>query len=146
LHRCGEQAIGLAQPRAIERIAHRAGVSEIRLPAAQGEIVRKGAPRVGVEAVVHRREHPLGDVEQFPAVVVGERDVMRDARTKTRIALEEHFHARRVTGENHDQIVTLVFHCLEQDLDRLLTVVAFVFRAIQVIRFVDEKHTAHRAL
>jgi len=37
-------------------------------------------------------------------------------------------------------------HELQQDLDRLLAVVALVLRPVQVVRLVDEQHPAHRAL
>ena len=43
-------------------------------------------------------------------------------------------------------IVALVLHHLEKDLDRLLAVVALVFRTVEVIGLVDEQHAAHGAL
>src|SRR5512140_189730 len=51
----GEQAIGLAQARAVERVADRAGVGEVRLLHAQRDVLAQRLQAVGVEAVVHLR-------------------------------------------------------------------------------------------
>jgi hypothetical protein len=40
----------------------------------------------------------------------------------------------------------MVLHLLQQDLDRLLAVVALVLGSVQVVSLVDEQHSAHRAL
>mgnify|MGYP003693662831 CR=1 FL=1 len=69
-----------------------------------------------------------------------------DARAEAGIAREELVHAVAVAGEDHHQILALRFHHLQQDLDRLLAVVAFVVRPVQVIGLVDEQHAAHRLL
>jgi hypothetical protein len=45
--------------------------------------------------------------------------------------------------KDHDEVVALVLHHLQQDLDRLLAVVAFVLRPVEVVRLVDEQHAAH---
>ena len=71
---------------------------------------------------------------------------MRDARTDPRVRLEERLHAVAIAREDHDEVVAVVLHHLQQDLDRLLAVVALVLRSIEVIRLVDEQHAAHRAL
>ncbi len=55
-------------------------------------------------------------------------------------------HAVGVAGENHDQIVTIVLHHLEQDLDRLLPVVPLVLRSVQVVGLIDEQDAAHGPL
>ena len=81
------------------------------------------------ELVVQRRQHLLADREQFVVGIVGEVDVMRDARAEAGIGLEELVHPVGVAGENHDEVVALVLHHLQQDLDRLLPVVALVLLA-----------------
>jgi hypothetical protein len=53
---------------------------------------------------------------------------------------------RLVAGEDHHQVVALVLHHLQQDLDRLLAVVALVLGPVEVIGLVDEQHAAHRLL
>ena len=107
---------------------------------------RKRRKRLVVEAVVLPAEHQRGDLDQLGVVVVGEIDVVRDARREARIAAEEGVHPVLVAGENDDQVVALVLHHLQQDLDHLLPVVAFVLGPVEVIRLVDEQHAAHRAL
>jgi hypothetical protein len=64
--------------------------------------------------------------------VVGEVQVVRDARAHARVGLEEGVHAVLVAGQDHHQVVALVLHHLQQDLDRLLAVVALVLGAVQV--------------
>ena len=82
-----------------------------------------------------------------PSAVVGEVDVMGDARTDARDWLRKKVSMRSlVAGEDHHQVVALVLHHLQQDLDRLLAVVAFVLGAVQVVGLVDEQHAAHRLL
>ena len=86
------------------------------------------------------------DREQLVGAVVGKVDVVGDARRHAGIAGEERVHPVLVAGEDHDQVVALVLHHLQQDLDRLLAVVALVLGPVQVVRLVDEQHAAHRAL
>ena len=52
-------------------------------------------------------------------------------------------HAVGITGDNYDQIVALILHNLEQNFDRLLTVVALVLWPVEVIGLVDEQDTTH---
>ena len=63
-----------------------------------------------------------------------------------RIALEEGVHPIAVAGEDYHQVVAVVLHDLQEDLDRLLAIVALVLGAIEVIGFVDEEDAAHRPL
>jgi hypothetical protein len=42
------------------------------------------------------------------------------------LLLEEGVHPVLVAGQDHDEVVALVLHHLQQDLDRLLPVVALV--------------------
>ena len=65
---------------------------------------------------------------------------------KPGIGGEEVVHAVAVAGEDHDQVVALVLHHLQQDLDRFLAVVPLVLRPVQVIGLVDEQHAAHGPL
>ena len=74
------------------------------------------------------RQHPLGDREQLAVVIVGEVDVMGDARAEAGVGLEEPVHLVGVAGEDDDEVVAVVLHHLQQDLDRLLAVVALVLR------------------
>ena len=71
---------------------------------------------------------------------------MGDARAEARIALEEPFHAIAIAGEDDHEILALRFHHLQQDLDRLLSVVALVLGPVEIVSLVDEQHAAHRLL
>ena len=72
--------------------------------------------------------------------------MMRDPGPEARIAFKKRVHPVVIAGQDDDQIVTLVFHDLEKNLDRFLPVIAFIFRAIEIIRLIDEQHAAHRLL
>ncbi len=73
----------------------------------------------------------------------GKADVARHAGAKARIILKESRHSILITSENHDQIFALIFHGLQQHLNRFLTVVAFVLWPVEIIGLVDEEHAAH---
>src|ERR1700733_13541595 len=72
--------------------------------------------------------------------------VMRDARAKARIGLEKSVHAVLIARKNHSQVVALILHHLQQDLDCFLPVVLLILWAVQVVGLVNEEHAAHSAL
>jgi len=72
--------------------------------------------------------------------------VVRDPGAHAGIGLEERVHPVLVAGQDDHQVLALVLHDLEQDLDGLLPVVALVLRAVQVVGLVDEQHAAHGPL
>ena len=39
---------------------------------------------------------------------------------------------------DYDQIIALIFHYLEQNLNRLLPIIALIFRAVKIISLIDE--------
>ncbi len=84
----------------------------------------------------------MRDRHELVDVVVGEVDVVGDARAQTGIGAEEVVHAVLVAREDHDEVLALRLHHLQEDLDRLLPVVTFVFGAEQVVRLVDEEDAA----
>ena len=139
-----EEAVCLPQADPVQSIAHRTGVGEVRQAHAQRNVLGESLLALRAEAVVLLRQQQLGDREQFVCAVIGEIDVVRDARAHTRIAVEETVHLVLVAGEDHHQIVAIVLHHLQEDFDRFRAVVALVLRLVEVIRFVDEEHTAHR--
>ena len=59
---------------------------------------------------------------------------------------KEGLHAIAVARQDDDEVVALGLHDLQQDLDRLLAVVALVLGAVEVVRLVDEEHAAAGAL
>jgi hypothetical protein len=70
---------------------------------------------------------------------------MGDPRAHPRVGREERLHPVRVPRENDDQVVAVVLHVLQQDLDRLASVVPLVLRPVQVVGLVDEQHAAQGA-
>ena len=96
--------------------------------------------------VVLRRQHLVRDGQQILGFVIGEIEVMRDPRAQARIGPEKSVHPVLVAGQYHHQVVALVFHHLQQDLDRFLAVVALVLGPVEVVGLVDEEHPAHGPL
>ena len=69
--------------------------------------------------------------------------MVRHSRAKARIVLEESLHPFLIACQNNHQIFALLFHHLQQHLDRFLAVVALILRPIQVVGFINEEHAAH---
>ena len=69
--------------------------------------------------------------------------MVRDPGAHPRVGREEAVHPVLVAGEDDDELVPLVLHDLEQDVDDLLAVIARVLGPVQVVRLVDEQHPAH---
>jgi hypothetical protein len=130
----------------LQRVADAAGVREPGLLAAAGEVVAEGRLRRRGQPVARLGHHEIPDRGQLVEGVIGEIDVVRDPRAHARIGLEERVHPVLVPGQDDHQVLALVLHHLEQDLDGLLAVVALVFRPVQVVGLVDEQHAAHGAL
>src|SRR5258708_38191678 len=142
----GKQSARLAQSGTVERVAHAACVGEVRLADASGQILLERRARAGSETVVLPLEELIGDAQQLGGRVVREIQMVRDARTHPGIGAEEAVHAILVARQDYDQIVALVLHDLQQDLDGLLSVVALVLGPVEVVRLIDEEHAAHRPL
>jgi hypothetical protein len=71
---------------------------------------------------------------------------MSDARAHAGIGFEESVHAVLVTRQDDHELVAVVLHDLEQDIDAFLTVILGIGRTVQVIRLVDEQDAAHGAI
>ena len=100
--------------------------------------------RLRAQRVVERSEHLLADRLEIGVGVIGKFDVVGDARAEARIGMEETVHLVGVAGENNHEIVAIVLHHLQQNLDRLLPVVALVLLPIEIVGLVDEQYAAHR--
>ena len=145
----GKQAAGLAQPGAVQSVSHAARVGEMRLGHAQLQVLLKGGTgtlktvSAIVKAVVELDQHLVGDAQQFLGAVVRKVQVVGNAAAHAGVGRKKGVHAVFVAGQDHHQVVALVFHDLQQDLYGFLPVVALVFRPVQVIGLVDEQHAAH---
>ena len=136
----------MPQPGPLQCVADAAGVREPGLGPAPGEVLAEGRLRGRGQPVTRLGHHEGPDRRQLVQGVVGKVDVVRDPGAHAGIGLEERVHPVLVAGQDDDQVLALVLHDLEQDLDGLLTVVALVLRPVQVIGLVDEEHPAHGAL
>ena len=99
-----------------------------------------------LELVLLLLHHEIGDLHELFGREVREVQVVGDARAHAGVGAEERLHAVLVAGEDDDEVLALGLHDLQQDLDRLLPVVALVLGAIQVVGLVDEQHAALGAL
>ena len=75
-------------------------------------------------------QHERGDFDKLVGRAVGEVDVVPDARHHPRDVGEEFDHPVLVPGHGHDEVVLVDLHDVEQDLDRLLPVVASAIVAL----------------
>src|ERR1044072_5599521 len=140
------QATGLTHAGAVDGVADGAPVGEARALDAALDVLAKRFARLVGELVLLLLEHELGDLGQLRDREVGEVQVVRDARAHAGVRAKERVHPVLVAREDDDEVVALGFHDLQQDLDRLLPVVALVLRAVQVARVVDEEYGALRPL
>src|SRR5260221_13213893 len=72
--------------------------------------------------------------------------MMSDARPKTRIAAKKFLHAVRIACEDDHEVLALVLHDLQQDLDSLLAVVSLVLVTVERVCLVNEQDAAHAPL
>src|SRR6266404_6507054 len=72
--------------------------------------------------------------------------MMSDARPKTRIAAKKFLHAVRIACEDDHEVLALVLHDLQQDLDSLLAVVSLVLGTVEIVGLVNEQDAAHGPL
>src|SRR6266568_3745393 len=141
-----KEAVGLAQACPVYRIAYTAGVGEAGHMHTSLEIGFKGLMGLRAETIHILRKHELSDSKQFIKGIIGEIQVVRNARAETRVGLEESFHTILVACENDDEIFALSLHYLQQNLDGFLSIVPFVLLAVEVVGFVNKEHATHRPL
>ena len=67
-------------------------------------------------------------------------------RREAGIGLIKHIHSLLVTREDHHQIITIVLHHLQENLDRLGAIVTLILGPVEIISLIDEQHTTHRLL
>src|SRR6266498_1226871 len=136
----------MPQPDPVDRIADAARVSEPGLAHPPLDIFAERVVRFGAEPVAFLLHHELADAHELIGGEVGKVDVVGDPGRHAGIRTEERVHSIPVTGQDHDEVVPLGLHDLEQDLDGLLTVVTLVACPVEVVGLVDEEHAAHGPL
>ena len=141
------QPAGLPHARAVDRVADAAPVGEARALEAPHDVLleRLARPRRSNSycccSIMRSR-----DLHELVGREVREVQMVRDARAHAGVGAEERLHPVLVAREDDDEVLALGLHDLQQDLDRLLPVVALVLRAVQVVGLVDEQHAALGAL
>src|ERR1700681_2606687 len=71
---------------------------------------------------------------------------MGDARTKAGVGFKETIHAVLIARQDYGQVVALVLHHLQENLDRLLPIVLLILGTMQVVGLIYKEYAAHRAL
>ena len=97
------EPVGLPQPGALDRVADAAGVGETGLAHPPLEVLAQRLAGLRRQRVDSAGEHQLGDRHQLVERVVGEVDVVGDARGHPRVQREELVHPVLVAGQDHDQ-------------------------------------------
>ena len=85
------------------------------------------------------------DLHQLVAVVIREEEIAVEAAFQTGVGSDELFHRPGVARHDHHQVVPVVFHGLQQRLDRLAAKVVLA-AGREGIRLVDKQHAAERPL
>ena len=136
----------LARDHVLKEIADLAGIRKILRRAHFPEndllphmLLRVIIQRVLVFFAVHEE-----NVHQLINRVVREFNVLIEARAKPRVAVDKILHEVRVARDDHDKIVPMVLHRLEDRVDRLLPE-RVVLRG-QGVGLVDKEHAAERLL
>jgi hypothetical protein len=88
----------------------------------------------------------FADGGQVIEAVGGEVEVVGDPGAHSGIGAEELVHPVLVAGQDDHQLVAVVLHHLQQDVDRFLALVPGVAGAVQVVGLVDEQHPAQRTV
>ena len=118
----------------------------MRLRLTKRDVFGHGLLGTLVEGVVHLPHHGFCNLQQLTVLVVWKVDVMGNTRAHAWIRLEKGVHPIFVARQDDNQVFSIVLHDLQKNLDRLLTVVALVLWAVEVIRLIDEQHPAHGLL
>src|ERR1700733_15972285 len=104
------ETVYLAQSSTVQRIADGAGVREVRLGLAGGDVAGERVPSSFAESVVLFGKDQFTDLQQLVLPIIRKIDVMSDARTKSRIARKKALHTICITGEDDHEVFPLVLH------------------------------------
>ncbi len=141
--RAGGQPLRLPADHLLEDLAGLAAVGE-RVAAMQPlEIGTQHVRGVRLQRVPVRVAEPVHDRDQLVGPVVLELDGPGEAGRQPRVGGQEAAHLLGVAGRDHDHVVAVVLHQLEQGVDGLLAEVrAAAGVGGQRVRLVDEQHPA----
>ena len=68
--------------------------------------------------------HILEDLHQLARFVIREMDVLVETGPKTGVGFDEFHHFLGVSGNDDDEVVTVILHTFQQRIDRFLTIVS----------------------
>ncbi|MPM61870.1 hypothetical protein SDC9_108733 [bioreactor metagenome] len=126
--------------RSLQHIAAVPPVTEGLIAHLPGQVEREGVQRAIGQIVIGFVDHLLEDLDQFGVGVVREPDLGTETACQAGVLGDEGGHRGRVSGHDHDQVVAVVLHLLDQGVDRFLAVLV----ARQCVGLVDEQHPAQR--
>ena len=132
------QPPGVVADRGLEHVAHVARVAERRPARRLAEHLAQPGDDGLVRVVVGALGHLLEDRDQLVVGVVLELDLRAEPALEAGVLGDEDRHRQRVAGDDHDQVVALVLHLLDQGVDGFLAVLV----AGQRVGLVDEEHAA----
>src|SRR5215469_6947639 len=134
----GGEAVRMPEPGTLHLVTNAPGVGKFRLLHLAGEVLAKRRFRLRGEVVARLFEHSPANGHELIEFVGGEIDMVRDPRPHPGIGLEELFHSAMVARENYHELIAVILHNLEEDVDRFLAEVLWVRGPVEVIRLVDE--------
>jgi hypothetical protein len=121
--RVGSQPVSMPEPGAFQLVSHAPGIGESRLFHPDGQVLAECRFRLAGKIVRRVVQHSAADGDQLIQLVGGKVKMVRDPGTHAGIGLEEIVHAVLIAREDYHQLVPVILHYLEQDIDALLAVV-----------------------
>ena len=143
--RVGGEPQRLRLPRLLQQGSHFPRIGPVfRLRPALDPRPQPGRKAIGQVELLPGR-HALEDFGQFRGCVGRKLDRLAEAAAQARIAVDETPHLVSIAGDDHDDAVAVVFHELQQRVDRFLAgiVIVAVLRG-QGVGLVDEQNAVER--
>ena len=138
------EAVGLRGQDLLEEVAHAARVAERHTVGVLiVDEVLDVLLGVGREGVLRLAALHFENLEHLVERVVVKVQVAVEAGLKAGVRVDEFLHQAVVARDDHDEVVAVVLHRLEQRVDGLLTEVV-VALAVERVGLVDEQHAAER--
>ena len=127
-------------------VPHNTRIEEEGQLCARADVVMEGAVGCLIVAVLQILRHDPGNIVKLVTGVAGKVDVVPGPAHHPGDEAEELVHQILLPRHCHNQVFALVLRGVEEDLDGLLAVIAFVCCVAEVLRCVDQFHPTHRFL
>mmetsp|Transcript_30509 Transcript_30509/g.71503 ORF Transcript_30509/g.71503 Transcript_30509/m.71503 type:complete len:336 (-) Transcript_30509:397-1404(-) len=122
------------------------GVGEVRKAHTSLDVRLEDGHGVGGDVILEITGHKGGDLHELIGRVVGEIDVVTNTGHHTGNVGEEPVHSVLVTGNGNDEVILVVLHNVEKNLNGLLAVITVVSGIVEVVRLIDKEDAAHGLL